>query len=211
MKHLSVCLLLLPCVFSATGTTLTKENFAQLANGRQVFVKAFAPWCGHCKAMKPAWDALMTDFQDSATLWVTECDCTADCKSLCGDLGVNGYPTIKFGTVGSLEDYKGGRDYDSLKKHADSIKPGCSNDMRERCSAQELEQLDDFVSMSKEELAKLIAEQEAFISAAENNFKQSVQALQDQYTQLVQNKDNKIHEVQNSGLRMMQMVFAENE
>jgi thiol-disulfide isomerase/thioredoxin len=194
-----------------SGTALTKDNFAQLANGRQVFIKAFAPWCGHCKAMKPAWDSLMTDFQDSATLWVTECDCTADCKSLCSDLGVNGYPSIKFGTVGSLEDYKGGRDYDSLKRQADSIKPGCSKNRRERCSAQELEQLDDLLSKSKEELTQLIAEQEAVISVAESAFKQSVQVLQDQYTQLVQNKDNKIREVQNSGLQMMRMVLGENE
>jgi hypothetical protein len=43
--------------------------------------------------MKPAWDKLMTEFKDHKEVLVGDCDCTADGKSLCEEVGVQGYPT----------------------------------------------------------------------------------------------------------------------
>merc|ERR1712194_983548 len=76
---------------------------------------------------KPDWDKLMDAFADSETQLVGDADCTADGKDLCAAQGVKGYPTIKRGGPGDLQDYKGGRDYDSLEKFAkESLKPLCS-------------------------------------------------------------------------------------
>ena len=60
--------------------------------------------------MKPDWDKLSAEFADSKTVVIADVDCTAGGKSLCEEIGVRGYPTIKFGDPHNLEDYKGGRD-----------------------------------------------------------------------------------------------------
>ena len=94
-------------MLTLTTASLTKENFSELAGERMVMVKFFAPWCGHCKSLAPAWDELTKEYESSETLFVTECDCTGACKDLCAEVGVQGYPTLKYGSVNALEDYKG--------------------------------------------------------------------------------------------------------
>jgi len=64
--------------------------------------------------MKPAWDKLMTEYSSSKSALVADVDCTAAGKPLCDSNGVRGFPTIKYGDPSNLEDYKGGRDFDSL-------------------------------------------------------------------------------------------------
>ena len=59
--------------------------------------------------MKPAWDELMAAFEDSPTSLVADVDCTAAGESICSKVGVQGYPTIKYGDPNDLKDYNGGR------------------------------------------------------------------------------------------------------
>ena len=203
------CILLLTVLVVVRATAVTKENLAELAGERAVFLKLYAPWCGHCKAMAPAWEALMKDYTDSETLFVAECDCTEECKDLCSHVGVQGYPSIKYGSVEALEDYKGGRDLEALKTHAASIRLPCSPKKRELCSEQDIEQLDELLEKSKAEVEQLIAEQEAVIAGAESEFKAAVAQLQESYTGLMKAKEEKIAQVQASGLKMMRLVLTE--
>jgi thiol-disulfide isomerase/thioredoxin len=39
---------------SASAKELTKATWDDASAGKVVFIKFFAPWCGHCKKMKPA-------------------------------------------------------------------------------------------------------------------------------------------------------------
>jgi protein disulfide-isomerase-like protein len=57
------------------------------------FIKFYAPWCGHCKKMAPAWDELAT--KTEGKLNVAKVDCTSDKgKPLCAKFEVKGYPTL---------------------------------------------------------------------------------------------------------------------
>jgi len=157
--------------------------------------------------MKPDWDKLIGDFAGSATQLVADVDCTADGKPLCDQVGVRGYPTIKWGDPADLQDYQGGRTYDELKKFADeNLKPMCSPKNLDLCDDDKKAEITKFQSMSDADLDAAIAAEEKKLEDAESEFKAEVQKLQDRYSQLSTEKDEKIAAVKNSGLGLMKAV-----
>lgn len=75
--------------------------------------------CGHCKNLAPVYDELAESFAGSANkVSIANVDAD-DHKDLGKRFGVQGFPTLKWfdGKPGSQpEDYKGGRDLESLQK-----------------------------------------------------------------------------------------------
>ena len=162
--------------------------------------------------MKPAWDKLMAEFKDSKEVLIGDADCTAGGKALCEEVGVQGYPTIKYGDPSALEDYQGGRDFDSLKKHADTkLKPSCSPSNLHLCDDAKKAEIEKLQAMSAGDLDKSIAEKEKEISAAEATFKSEVEKLQASYKKLQEDKENSIKAVKDSGLGLMKAVKAANK
>jgi len=101
---------------------LTDGTFDDELRGKAALVKFFAPWCGHCKAMAPAYDDLAATFAgDKDDVIVGDVDCTVETK-LAERFGVNGYPTLKFFKAGpsSAEDYNGGRDVEAMTSYLNS-------------------------------------------------------------------------------------------
>jgi len=159
--------------------------------------------------MKPDWDKLMDAYADSKTALVADVDCTTEGKALCDANGVRGYPTIKWGDPSNLEDYKGGRDYDSLKKFADeNLKPICSPSNIDLCDADKKAEIEKFQKMSASDLDALIAEKEKMMEDAEEAFKTGVSELQDKYQKMMEAKEATLEEIKNSGLGLMKAVKA---
>lgn len=159
--------------------------------------------------MKPDWDKLMKEFADSTTAGVFDVDCTADGKPLCDANGVRGYPSIKFGDPNNLEDYKGGRDYDSLYKFAsENLKPVCSPTNIDLCDDEKKAEIANFIELGFDELDKLIKAKEEEQEETEKTFKEEVGKLQTTYQKLTEDKDAKMEEIKESGLGLMKAVKA---
>ncbi|KIW01653.1 protein disulfide-isomerase domain [Verruconis gallopava] len=117
----------IPALFAslAIGTTaasavldLIPDNFDKvvLKSGKPALVEFFAPWCGHCKNLAPVYEELATAFEfakDKVSIAKVDADAQ---KELGRRFGIQGFPTLKWfdGKSDTPEDYKGGRDLDSL-------------------------------------------------------------------------------------------------
>lgn len=88
-----------------------------------VISRFFAPWCGHCQNLKPAYEKVAKNLEGLAKVAAVNCDDDAN-KPFCGRMGVQGFPTLKIVVPGSkpgrprVEDYQGPR---SAKAIADAV------------------------------------------------------------------------------------------
>jgi protein disulfide-isomerase A6 len=81
---------------AAKSVELNPMTFEEAVHTKNAFIKFYAPWCGHCKSLAPDWDALADKYSDSSSVVIGSVDCTTDeNKDLCGEYGVQGYPTLK--------------------------------------------------------------------------------------------------------------------
>jgi len=162
--------------------------------------------------MKPDWDKLMAEFKDSKTALVADVDCTAAGKDLCNQVGVRGYPTIKYGDPNNLEDYKGGRDFNALKKFAEAnLGPTCGPANLDLCDAEKKAEIEKFSKMSTSDLEAAIKEKTEAMEKLEKDFKDFVDGLQKTYKDASDKKEKDVEDIKNSGLGLMKAVAAHNK
>ncbi|KAH0947530.1 hypothetical protein HN011_008044 [Eciton burchellii] len=102
---------------------LTDETFeSELDRHDNTLVMFYAPWCGHCKRLKPEYAKaaeLLIGNEPSITL--AKVDCTEAGKKTCNKFSVNGYPTLKIFEHNELRsDYNGPREAQGIVKYMKS-------------------------------------------------------------------------------------------
>lgn len=92
-----VVALLFASVVSADVIDLTPDNYDKIVNdpSKNVFVMFYAPWCGHCTTMKPAWADLGRKFPASEEVVIARVDASAH-RDIAKSNDVRGFPTLKF-------------------------------------------------------------------------------------------------------------------
>lgn len=195
---------------------LTPENWDRHTAGKMVFIKFYAPWCGHSQAIKPAWDKLMKKYAGSSSALVADVDCMGDGKVLCEERGVQGFPTIKWGDPNLLEDWEGGREYSELVEWSEAnLKPVCSPSHISLCDARTRAEIERLMELSDEDLDLAIQQKDAEFQEAEDLFDSEVNKLPVEYARLdnqrIKRKTKEAEEVFDAEVKKLQEVFARLE
>uniref|UniRef100_A0A6S8BG15 Thioredoxin domain-containing protein n=1 Tax=Aplanochytrium stocchinoi TaxID=215587 RepID=A0A6S8BG15_9STRA len=102
---------------------VTSDTYRTHVSYNSGYILFYAPWCGHCKKVKPLWDELAND--PDVEYEVSQVDCTADENSkIVFNNKIKGYPTIKFHHDGNLYTYPYKRRIGPLKTFAENILSG---------------------------------------------------------------------------------------
>ncbi|KEY64636.1 hypothetical protein S7711_02838 [Stachybotrys chartarum IBT 7711] len=102
---------------------IAKSNYTSI-------VEFYAPWCGHCQNLKPAYEKAAKNLEGLAKVAAVNCDEESN-KPLCGSMGVQGFPTLKIvkpskkaGGRAIVEDYQGQRTASAI---TDAVVNGMNN------------------------------------------------------------------------------------
>jgi len=112
-------LLLLGLVTADSTLELTDSDFdSKLADIETALVMFYAPWCGHCKRLKPEFEKSADELlANDPPVSLVKVDCTEGGKDVCGRFEVRGYPTLKIFRNGELSsDYNGPREAAGITK-----------------------------------------------------------------------------------------------
>lgn len=98
-------------------TVVVGKTFEEIVKDptKDVLVKYYAPWCGHCKKLAPIWDELAEFYKDDKDLVIAKFDSTANEAE---GVEIRGYPTLIFYPKDNKDgvDYSGERELKDFKK-----------------------------------------------------------------------------------------------
>nr|CAD7411882.1 unnamed protein product [Timema cristinae] len=104
-----------------------------------VLVMFYAPWCGHCKKLKPEYAKAAGLIKgNDPPIALAKVDCTEAGKETCNKHGVTGYPTLKIFRGGEVsQEYNGPREAVGIVKHMKSQVGPSSKDLNKDSELEE--------------------------------------------------------------------------
>ena len=177
--------------------------------------------------MAKDWERLAGQWEDSEIGLVAEVDCTdkgdghdddddekggGGGKRLCNHLGIESFPTIKYGDPNDLQDYNGKRSLQEMSEFAEvHLVPICSPTNLKLCDDEALAKMEQYVDLSIDELHQFIAFEEEKLKEAGVNFETTVDRLTKEYEVAVKVKRSMIEEISNGDLNLMNQILLKKE
>ena len=100
-------------VYKVVAKTFNEEI---INNDLDIFVKYYAPWCGHCKNLAPIFEQMAANLMENKKLKLVEIDATANDIE---GVNINSYPTLYLYPANKKRSpikYEGGRTEDEMIK-----------------------------------------------------------------------------------------------
>uniref|UniRef100_A0A915KPJ9 Protein disulfide-isomerase n=1 Tax=Romanomermis culicivorax TaxID=13658 RepID=A0A915KPJ9_ROMCU len=127
----------------------TEANFDdEIKKHDIILVEFYAPWCGHCKALKPEYEKAATTLSnDDTPVPLAKVDCDAE-KALCQKYDVSGYPTLKIFRDGQFSKaFEGPRQADGIVKYMRGQAGPSSVELKTEKDAEKMLLKDEFLVM----------------------------------------------------------------
>ncbi|KDE03239.1 hypothetical protein MVLG_06268 [Microbotryum lychnidis-dioicae p1A1 Lamole] len=104
---------------------LVADQFEEVVadKSKDLLVEFYAPWCGHCKKLKPTWDELGQKYAGAKSkVTIAKFDATGNDVPASAGFRVLGFPTIKLRAANTNEwiSYEGDRTLESLVEFLES-------------------------------------------------------------------------------------------
>jgi len=120
------CLVLCAVMTVSMGSDvveLNEQNFHTIVDdtSKNVLVKFFAPWCGHCQRLAPILEELATKYKGTPDLIIAHIDLTQN-RPIGGEYEIGGIPDVRIFTKtqkGQGIKHNGARDLDGLSAFID--------------------------------------------------------------------------------------------
>lgn len=113
-----------PPAEQGNNIVITGKEFEKIVKDetKDVLVKYYAPWCGHCKKLAPIWDELADAFAGEPNVVIGKFDATLNEAD---GVEIQGYPTLMFYPKDNKAGvtYDGERDLESFKKWLNEKSP----------------------------------------------------------------------------------------
>ncbi|KDE02462.1 hypothetical protein, variant [Microbotryum lychnidis-dioicae p1A1 Lamole] len=93
----------------------TQINALNADDAPPSFVKFYAPWCGHCKALQTRWVDLAEQLKGRVAVYEMDCDQKSTSKT-CAAEKVQSYPTLMLYHQGQKVEYNGPRDVETMRR-----------------------------------------------------------------------------------------------